>query len=145
MPVVDPGMSVDPESLGAQFLRGATEQDNFESSVWEDPQADAAGFDQTVSQATVEIEEDDADVPESRSLIHVATAEAEEPADEVDLLSSSIREASLFDRPTLRGGTRSPRVHADESSGLCARNQGARDKAKREARARLRMQHSSRS
>src|SRR5688572_33475860 len=31
LPVVDPGISIDPEDLGRQFLRDATEQDNFES------------------------------------------------------------------------------------------------------------------
>jgi hypothetical protein len=33
LPVVDTGLSIDPEDLGIQFLRDATDQDNFESYV----------------------------------------------------------------------------------------------------------------
>lgn len=136
-------MSVDSESLGAQFLRDVPEQDNFEASPWGESHSHAEGLEKRVSQATLETaEQDDGDVLESRSLIHDATEQAEEPAEDLDLLSNSIRQASLFDHPTSRGGTRSARVHADESTHLHARNEKARDKAERAARARLRRRRS---
>jgi hypothetical protein len=57
-----------------------------------------------------------------------------EPLDrEVDLLSSTIRQGSLFDQPTERG-TRSPLVHADETEQV---DDDARDKARRETLATL--------
>lgn len=147
MPVVDPGMSVDPESLGAQFLRDATEQDNFESSAPDYPREEAEGLEPAVSQATLETAgQEDVDIPESHSLMHEVHGDVEEPDEDVDLLSSSIREASLFDHPTQLGGTRSPRIHADESTGLDSAppseggNREAREKAQRDALDRLRRQ-----
>src|SRR5262245_1452596 len=55
LPVVEPGLSIEPEDLGRQFLRDATEQDNFESeleAVAVDPGTLFLG--QVVSEATLE-------------------------------------------------------------------------------------------
>jgi hypothetical protein len=55
LPVVEPGLSIDPEDLGRQFLRDATEQDNFESALeaeGEDPSASALA--QVISEASLE-------------------------------------------------------------------------------------------
>ncbi len=123
LPVVDPGLSVEPEDLGRQFMRDATEQDNFESSldlgqIGRD--REAIGADQIVSEATLEAAgQEDADVPESTALSHGPREDEEiEPPDEVDVLSNTIDEGSVFDRVTSRGGTTAPAAKTDDSSGM---------------------------
>ncbi|HEV8247277.1 MAG TPA: hypothetical protein VGP93_15975 [Polyangiaceae bacterium] len=92
---VDAGMSVDPEDLGRQFLRDATDQDNFES--------------ETANQ-------EDGEPAQSGSLATMGEdGLGEARAQDVDLLSNVIREASLFDQPTELGGTRAPRVESDKT------------------------------
>jgi hypothetical protein len=118
MPVTEAGLSIEPEALGEQFLRDATEQDNFESSVPDEPfDPQAEGIAQIVSQRTLESAgQDDVDVPGSAALGTTPPDDGEtEPAnDDVDLLTSAIHSGSLFDRPTRGGATRTPAVHVDE-------------------------------
>jgi hypothetical protein len=108
---VDAGLSIDPEDLGRQFLRGATEQDNFESELnRSDDDLQGAPLGQMISDATLESSgQDDMERPASGALDGSDDDERDESAsDDVDLLSNVIREASLFDQPTERGGTRAP-------------------------------------
>jgi hypothetical protein len=120
LPVVEPGLSIDPEDLGRQFLRDATEQDNFESAV------DAAGSDpgasaleQVISEASLEASAQAGfAVPESSALGGSGGRErALEPRTGVfDAISSVVREASLFDQPTEDGDTRVPLILAEEQT-----------------------------
>jgi len=143
-PVVDSGVSVGPEDLGRQFLRDATEQDNFESSVTDDDlEPGAVRVGQMVSQATlISAGQKDVELPGSGAL--GTTQDFDEPITEpsereVDLLSSSIHEGSLFDQPTERGGTRAPVVNADEQDHEPGKvDPEARERAVRDARATLR-------
>jgi hypothetical protein len=109
VPVADSGLSVEPEDLGRQFLRGATDQDNFESEF------------QAESPTLRDLEPPEL-LTEAELLSDSAEPEpAEEPdeqddtrAPDVDLLSNVIHEASLFDRPTEQD-VLSPRVESDET------------------------------
>jgi hypothetical protein len=107
-PVAETGLSVETDALGRQFLRDATEQDNFES---------------------LESETIPGDVPEG-------DPDLEPPVpDEVDLHSNSVREASLFDHPTSRGGTRAPAVNADESGPHARPSSPDRERVRAESQA----------
>ena len=118
LPVVEPGLSIDPEDLGLQFLRDATEQDNFESAFDAssiDPSASA--LEQVISEASLEASAQAGfALPDSAALGGSDARErALEPqSDVVDLVSSVRREASLFDQPTEDGDTRVPLIFADE-------------------------------
>ena len=131
LPVVESGLSVEPEDLGRQFLRDATEQDNFESeleAVAVDPGLLVLG--QVVSEATLEASGHDGyELPSSSALVAGQYGEsAEEPhSDEVNVASNVVREASLFDQPTDSGGTREPVINTDDS---CARVHPTRLRAK---------------
>jgi hypothetical protein len=117
LPVVEPGISIDPEDLGCQFLRDATEQDNFESlleTIGVDPSA--ISLDQVISEASLEAAAQAGfAVPESGALGGGNGRErAVEPRTIIfDLASSVLREASLFDQPTEDGDTRAPVVIAE--------------------------------
>lgn len=147
-PVADPGMSVDPEDLGTQFLRDATEQDNFESAV--DASESELGdvpFGQVISSATLEASgQETLDLPESGALANDAGAGIEDleiTPDVVDMVSTVVHEASLFDEPTERGGTRAPRLETDEVRAIdqhdsaIAVDPEAREREKEAARKRL--------
>lgn len=118
LPVHEPGESVDPEELGVQFLRDATEQDNFESSLRRgNVEPGQAPLGTAISEGTLRAAgQEDVELPDSDALSGVPDVEATlEPAtDEVDLLSNSIKGGSLFDQPTADGGTVAPNVSADE-------------------------------
>jgi len=117
LPVTESGLSIEPEDFGRQFLRDATEQDNFESSLpAEKIDPSAEGLTQVVSQDTLESAgQDDVDIPSSAALGTSNMDEGDpESDDDVDLISDNIHEGSLFDHPTARGGTRPPRVHTEE-------------------------------
>jgi hypothetical protein len=118
VPVSEPGASIAPEDLGSQFLRDATEQDNFESSIQRgELDASDVPLGQLVSEGTLRAAgQDDVGIPGSNALSEDDDLDAElEPVtDELDLLSNSVREGSLFDQPTADGGVVSPTVNADE-------------------------------
>jgi hypothetical protein len=48
----------------------------------------------------------------------VVDADSDEPQGDVDLVGSSVREASLFDQPSIEGDPHPPRVNADEMRAL---------------------------
>jgi hypothetical protein len=48
----------------------------------------------------------------------VVDADSDEPQGDVDLMGSSVREASLFDQPSVEGDPHPPRVNADEMRAL---------------------------
>jgi hypothetical protein len=115
LPVVEPGISIDPEDLGRQFLRDATEQDNFES-LFEAIGVDmsATPLDQVISEASLEAAAQAGfAVPESGALGGRSNGRehASEPRNGiVNLASAVLRESSLFDQPTEDGDTRPPIV-----------------------------------
>jgi len=116
---VDPGLSIDPEDLGLQFLRDATEQDNFESEF--QPEAPTVPDSLVLGQMT----SDESLLSAGQEEIRVSyepppitpAEEHEEPfLSDVDLLSNVIYEASLFDHPLEQDDeTQSPRVESDEN------------------------------
>ena len=117
LPVVESGLSVEPEDLGRQFLRNATEQDNFESefeAIAVDPGSLVLG--QVVSEATLEASGHDRyELPSSSAMVGQHGEPGQEPnSEEVNVSSSSVREASLFDQPTDAGGTREPALRTDD-------------------------------
>jgi hypothetical protein len=118
LPVVESGVSIDPEDLGVQFLRNATEQDNFESTLeGRDVDPTATALEQVISEASLETSAQAGfAVPESGALGGRQDRErALEPrTGVVDLVSRVVREASLFDQPTEEGETRAPMIFADE-------------------------------
>lgn len=123
LPVVDEGMAVGPEDLGVQFLRNATEQNNFESELHHaETEPGAYPLGQLISEGTLSAAgQDDVELPGSAALEAAFDGESE-PEQDVDLTNNGVREASLFDRGV--GGdaplpdTRAPLVDADESTDL---------------------------
>jgi hypothetical protein len=119
LPVVEPGLSIDPEDLGRQFLRDATEQDNFESLMEAAESAPgASALDPVISEASLEASAQAGfAVPESSALGSNGRESALEPRTGVfDMISSVVREASLFDQPTEEGDTRVPLIFAEEQA-----------------------------
>jgi uncharacterized protein (DUF2267 family) len=101
LPVVESGLPLEPEDLGRQFLRDATEQDNFESEVWRsDIDRGLPQLGQMVSEATRESAgQEDLVVPESSALVGSRTeTHLEPPSSELDMMSDAIVESSLFDQ-----------------------------------------------
>lgn len=117
--VVDAGLSIDPEDLGRQFLRDATEQDNFESEFAAEPPTipDSPPIAELISESTLEAAgQDETELPASTALDHRGEEQrGERFAEDVDLLSNVIHEASLFDRATEQDETLAPRVESDET------------------------------
>lgn len=136
---IEPGLPVEPESLGVQFLRGATEQDHFEADVLPEWDSEIDVSNSVVSEATLgaalfDSDEDEmpSSVPASQAFGDERGARGGEPyAVEVDLHSTAIHEASLFDQPVLddepstdedeEHATRWARVAADDQDGYDAR------------------------
>lgn len=121
LPVVDEGLAVGPEDLGVQFLRNATEQNNFESDLHQaEVEPGAYPLGQLISEGTLDAAgQQGVELPGSGAL-DMSPLDAEvEPGDDVDVTNNGLREASLFDRGV--GGdaalpdTRAPLVDADES------------------------------
>jgi hypothetical protein len=134
-PVVEPGLSVSPEDLGRQFLRDATEQDNFESSLGGDtpevsivegaPSDDALSGpafdpDQTIWESTVDLSLESGGVDELREEASLESNEQtqglpDEEEEEIDLGREYVREGSLLDReaPEL-GETEAPDPMTDD-------------------------------
>jgi len=134
LPVVDPGVSIDPEDRGVQFLRDATEQDNFESEAQLSAAADLEGTPLPhvmISDATLDAAmQNDADWPSSGAVRGPTPEAAQEPFErDVDLTEDAIRVASLFDQPVpesqldeadddaaLEGETVEPSLHTEDPS-----------------------------
>jgi hypothetical protein len=100
-------------------LRDATEQDNYESLAEhaEDLDPGAAALEPVISEASLEASAQAGfALPESTALNGGTRRErAQEPRSRVvDLMSSVVREGSLFDQPNERGDLRTPVVFADE-------------------------------
>lgn len=134
-PVVEPGVGVEPEELGVQFLRDATEQGNFES---EEVDGGASGLErqetaegQLISDASLEAaQQEGEDAPFSGALGDAAPVPREPREPELDLRQDSVRSASLFDQPyaddeeppdselelPLQVNTRRPHIQTDDPS-----------------------------
>ena len=102
LPVVDEGVAVAPEDLARQYLRDATDQNNFERAAARseiEPEARALG--QLISEATLDASgQEQRDVPDSTALLHDDLEEDREPgAGEGSVLSNTVRGGSLFDQP----------------------------------------------
>lgn len=155
-PGKEPGVSIDAEEVGTQFLRDATEQDNFESeqALEVDHEAGGAPLGQMISQATLRSSKQTRfEVPVSGALSDDAPPVQSEPAEsEVDLTSNAIVQASLFDRPaaaaeepeeqeeqydeggdelsmTLEAPLRGPRITSDDPSEVDERKRRAIQRA----------------
>ncbi len=122
--VVESGLPVEPEDLGLQFLRDATEQDNFESetSTAERPRG-AYALGQMISEGTLEASgQEGAELPQSSALGGTGGEALSEPEiEELSLTANTVRSASLFDEPKgayEADGTRVPSINADESAVL---------------------------
>lgn len=126
LPIEDSGVSVDPEHLGQQFLRDATEQNNFESSAHHFEIAPGAyPLGQLISEATLEASgQEGVELPRSSSLGVVESDALDEATlDEVDLTANAIRGGSLFDHEHERErdavvpiDTHAPELDTDETA-----------------------------
>jgi hypothetical protein len=144
--VVESGLPVEPEDLGVQFLRDATDQDNFESeaTTGERPRG-AYALGQMISEGTLEASgQEGTELPQSSALGGPSgDAPSASDVDELDLTANTVRSASLFDEPKgayQADGTRVPSINADESAVL-DEHRGAADvdeDARAEEMARLR-------
>jgi hypothetical protein len=125
LPVAEAGLPVEVENLGVQFLRDATEQNNFESEapdVERSPGAYAMG--QMISEGTLEASgQEGNELPQSAALGASADeTPSETESDELALTTNDVRSGSLFDEPKgdyePSGATREPEIMADESAML---------------------------
>jgi hypothetical protein len=136
LPVVEPGAPVEPEDLGVQFLRDATEQNNFEShaSREEDPAVVILPH-VVISDATLDasMQEGEEWLDNDGTSGRGAEAPGEEPFQpELDLTQSTISGASLFDQVVpddeldesegedapVEGTTVQPTLHTEDPSEL---------------------------
>ena len=131
------GLSVDPEDLGAQFLVGATEQNNFESlrpaDIAELSVASGAASDEPLVGPNMDVEhtpwEQTVELTLQTGSREPPTLEAaasddgdeldgdvDDSSREVNLLDSSIKEGSLFDEEGDElGETEAPDTNTDDS------------------------------
>lgn len=143
--VSDAGLPVEPEDLGVQFLRDATEQDNFESetSTSERPRG-AYALGQMISEGTLEASgQEGSELPQSSALGGSRDAMNEPDLDELSLTANTVRSASLFDEPKgpyETDGTREPDLVTDESAVFDEHRGGTNvdDDARADEKARLR-------
>jgi hypothetical protein len=132
-PVSEPGLSVDPEDLGRQFLSDATQQGNFESSEGGDttelsitaeaPSDDpltGPAFEQegSVWESSVELSLEEGGSAEAMADASPAGTEQNQGlspvSQEIDLTGDSVQEASLLDEEAGElGEVESPDVRAD--------------------------------
>lgn len=158
-PVVEPGLSVEPEDLGKQFLSDAAVQDNFESFQGGDTPdmyinnpapSDAAltgsnwEQDRGVWQHTVEMSLQNGSIDEARVEgspqgagmgLEDQHGTDDEPED-VDMVNANIRGASLFDHEGAQPGeVRSPSIETDEMAAGARKHEAAiRDQSSAERR-----------
>lgn len=156
----EPGLSVDPEDLGRQFLGDAAEQHNYESSrggdtadMWVNSAApsdaalpgpnfegDRSIWENTVSLAMQSGGPEGAQDAVSPTLSSDVDADEEEEADEhladhdadVDLTETAIHDGSLFDREGEElGETESPEINTDDTGTHAKRRGGHTPKGAR--------------
>ncbi|MCK6592299.1 MAG: hypothetical protein HUU21_23260 [Polyangiaceae bacterium] len=148
-PFVEPGLSVEPEDLGKQFLSDALEQRNFESfQGGETPDmyannpapSDAAltganwEQDRGIWQRTVEMSLQTGSIDEARVEgspegmdmgLEDQHGTDEEPED-VDMVNRTVRGGSLFDHEgTQPGEVRSPSIQTDEMAAGARKHEAA--------------------
>jgi len=153
-PFVEPGLSVDPEDLGKQFLGDAMEQHNYESfQGGETPDmyinnpapSDAAltganwEQDRGVWQHTVELSLQNGSIDDARADGSPAGADVgledqhgtDDDPEEVDVVNRTIRGGSLFDHEGAQPGeVRSPSIETDEMAAGARKHEAAiRDEA----------------
>jgi hypothetical protein len=133
LPVVESGMPVEPEELGVQFLRDATEQDNFESDAPREEEPAVVILPHIViSEATLDASmQEDGEWLESNATGGSSAEVPREPFQpEVDLTQTSVSAASLFDQivpddelgedelddAPVEGVTMEPKVHTEDPS-----------------------------
>ncbi len=159
-PIAEPGLSVEPEDLGRQFLSEAMEQHNFESFKGGDtpemyinnPSPSDAALtganweqDRSVWQHTVEMSLQNGSIDDVRAegspegtdmgLEDQPVMEGEDP-EEVDVVARNIRGASLFDHEGRNPGeVMSPSIETDEMAAGARKHDAAiRDQASAERR-----------
>jgi hypothetical protein len=135
-PATEPGLSVDPEDLGAHFLNEATEQQNFESSQGGDaPELSIVGGagsddalpgpnfeqDHDVWEQTVDMALESGGEEEARSAASREGTEQNQGLggvdQDLDMSEPGIHDASLLDEEAdALGETRVPRVNAEEDA-----------------------------
>jgi hypothetical protein len=153
-PFAEPGLSIDPEDLGKQFLGDAMEQANYESFQGGDTPdmyinnpapTDAAltganwEQDRSVWQHTVEMSLQSGSLEEARADGSPAGADlgledqhgTDDEPEEVDVVHRTIRGASLFDHEGAQPGeVVSPSIEADEMAAGARKHDAAiRDEA----------------
>jgi hypothetical protein len=144
--VAEPGLPVEPEDLGIQFLRDATEQDNFESEASRIERAPGAyAMGQLISEGTLEASgQEGNELPLSNALGGPGRDTPSEPrVEDLNLTDNAIRAASLFDEPKgpyEAGDTRHHDVVTDDSAIFDEHRGGANvdEDAREEEKARLR-------
>jgi hypothetical protein len=102
-PPEEPGVSLEAVELGEQFLRDATEQYNFESTLGTDADREPVGVPvaQVISEGTLEsANQAEFILPVSEAIADPTPEVFSEPAQaELDLTGEAIVSASLFDQP----------------------------------------------
>lgn len=157
-PVGEVGLSIDPEDLGRQFLSGATEQGNFESShggdsadLWVNAappgddaltgpnfESDASVWENTVALTMENGSPDGAQEGVSQRAVDDDDSQADglemidRDGDDVDVTESVIKEASLLDHEAdLLGETEAPNVRDEDSNSRMKRRGGHAPKEQR--------------
>ena len=151
-PITEPGLSVEPEDLGRQFLSEAMEQGNFESSegggtpeiyINNPAPSDAAltgsnwEQDRSVWQHTVEMSLQSGGIDDMRAEGSPADPGLEDQPvidgepEEVDVVARAIRGGSLFDHEGKNPGeVMSPSIETDEMAAGARKHEAAvRDEA----------------
>lgn len=132
--VVDPGVAVEPEDLGTQFLRNATQQDNFESDAPRDDADNGVVIlpHVVISDATLDASmQDGSEWLAGNEVQNNVEEAATEPFErDVDLTQTTIGAASLFDQVVpdealdedelddvpVEGVTMEPTLHTEDPS-----------------------------
>lgn len=160
-PIAEPGLSVDPEDLGKQFLSEAMEQANFESFKGGDtpemyinnPSPSDAALtganweqDRSVWQHTVEMSLQSGSIDDMRAegspdgadlgLEDQPVMEDDDDPEEVDVVARNIHGASLFDHEGKNPGeVMSPSIETDEMAAGARKHDAAiRDEASAQRR-----------
>lgn len=158
-PVSEPGLSVDPEDLGRQFLADATEQHNFESLRGGDaadlyvtsaaPSDDALvgpnfESERTVWENTISLSMENGGPEGAQQAVSPSSPLDEEledglhlidPDSDLDLTESTITEASLLDHEAeTLGETTAPEIRTDDSKSRAKKRGGHAPKKAQKAR-----------
>lgn len=113
--VHEPGTSIEPDEMGVQFLRDATEQGNFESSRPAGPEEHGEpAIEPLISEASLEsADQQEVDWPVSSAFEHGPEGPAEGTGRELDVRADVMREVSLFDQGVDANEGDASRVEAD--------------------------------